>query len=156
MKHENIDFRNFIQKFKKASLIIEVLLFIGILSAYFIIFNKIIFSIFIFLLAVFNFLMSFSVYDYDYTKQGSVKRSIFVEYLSFWTKAMISISVLFVFFNFTDKKTGLIIETTALILCIIIVLFNKLKGEKNEIYNIVEIIRNIVYILIAIYFFIYF
>ncbi len=148
---------SFISIVKKYSLITEIALIV-IISASYLFLDQftgsiIIFSLSVFILAILNFITVFVIFDIDYTKQNSLKSTVFVKYLSFWSKAMILINFLLLFFKLSYKETGFVIGSLFLLVSVLIAVYNRFKNNKSELFKLKEIFRNIFYLAVVLYYF---
>ncbi len=148
---------SFLSITKKYSLIIETVLIVVISISYLLLsqFNRgfIISSLFVFILAFLNFITAFVIFDIDYTKQNSLKSTVFVKYLSFWSKSMILINFLLLFYKLSYKETGFVVGSLFLSVSVLIAVYNRFKKNKSEIFKLKEILRNIFYLAVVLYYY---
>jgi len=148
---------SFLSITKKYSLIIETVLIVVISISYLLLsqFNRgfIISSLFVFILAFLNFITAFVIFDIDYTKQNSLKSTVFVKYLSFWSKSMILINFLLLFYKLSYKETGFVVGSLFLSVSVLIAAYNRFKNNKSEIFKLKEILRNIFYLAVVLYYY---
>ena len=135
---------------RKYQLIIELILLSVSVIAFFVSYTLLTVSLSLF--AMFYFFLSFT--EIKVSSKVNIKVSVFIKYLSGWGKSIIVMGILYALLNWPFGSMMLSIGIILVIALSLAILYYLLKGIKDDFVSNVELLRNVLILLFAIYIYI--
>ena len=139
-----------IDKLKKHQLIIELILLSVSVIGFFV--SHLLLTVSLILFATFYYFLSFS--KIKASTKVNIKVSVFMKYLSGWGKSIIVMGILFALTNWPGASMMLSIGIIVVIALSLAMLYYLLQGINDEIVSFIELLRNAILLVIAVYIYI--